>query len=470
MSAITDVLIADTGWTAINTSGKIAPRLENASDTTITVRFGGGGATHNIPPGGGLDVPAGIQVGGSHTGSGDKTLKVLRAIRPFKPRWLSGEVVYQGTWNANTNTPALASGVGTSGYYYLVSVAGSTNLDGITDWQVGDRAIFEGTVWQKIDSTDAAHALGGALHTADTLANLNTKVSDATLVPATHTHMGGVDGAILNMLKGALDSALTGTVTVSAASAAVVGAGTAFDTELQVDDAIKIVDEIFTVQAIADATHLTLDSNHIAGAAGVTAYRDPDLYSIQTGDGSARFIVTKSGYVKIGDGFVSSHGLGAAGDIGIDGKLEVKSGFFAEDGFVLGGTFFMSSNQEIKVDSTFGAIRLRQTTQTPDAPMILTGSVSNSWIIAEHGDVGVDHGHPLQIDPTFFWQSADGGDITEWLSVAYGEIATGKGDLYFNPTGVVKFGTHTALGGESVTGYITIKDAGGATRLIAVVS
>jgi hypothetical protein len=63
-------------------------------------------------------------------------------------------VVYKGTWNATTNSPALASGVGTQGHYYVVSVAGSTNLDGITDWEVGDWAIFNGTVWQKVDNTD----------------------------------------------------------------------------------------------------------------------------------------------------------------------------------------------------------------------------------------------------------------------------------------------------------------------------
>lgn len=33
---------------------------------------------------------------------------------------------YKGTWNANTNTPTLASGVGTKGDYYVVSVAGTT--------------------------------------------------------------------------------------------------------------------------------------------------------------------------------------------------------------------------------------------------------------------------------------------------------------------------------------------------------
>jgi hypothetical protein len=36
-----------------------------------------------------------------------------------------GALNYQGTWNAATNTPTLASGVGTKGDYYYVSVAGN---------------------------------------------------------------------------------------------------------------------------------------------------------------------------------------------------------------------------------------------------------------------------------------------------------------------------------------------------------
>jgi hypothetical protein len=45
-------------------------------------------------------------------------------------------------------------------------------------------------------------------------------------------------------------------------------------------------------------------------------------------------------------------------------------------------------------------------------------------------------------------------------------------DLALTPkgTGVVMFGTRTAIGAETVTGYITIKDSGGTTRKLAVVS
>jgi hypothetical protein len=62
-----------------------------------------------------------------------------------------GALNYKGTWNASTNSPALASGVGTKGDYYVVSVAGTTTLDGISNWGVGDWATFNGSVWQRVE-------------------------------------------------------------------------------------------------------------------------------------------------------------------------------------------------------------------------------------------------------------------------------------------------------------------------------
>ncbi len=64
-----------------------------------------------------------------------------------------GALNYKGSWNASTNTPTLTSGVGVKGDYYVVSVAGSTNLDGTTIWSIGDWAVFNGTIWQKVDGS-----------------------------------------------------------------------------------------------------------------------------------------------------------------------------------------------------------------------------------------------------------------------------------------------------------------------------
>jgi len=62
-----------------------------------------------------------------------------------------GALNYKGVWNASTNTPAIASSVGTQGDYYVVSVSGATDLNGITNWGIGDWATFNGSVWQRVE-------------------------------------------------------------------------------------------------------------------------------------------------------------------------------------------------------------------------------------------------------------------------------------------------------------------------------
>jgi hypothetical protein len=85
------------------------------------------------------------------------------ASKAYVDNLTTGVLTYQGTWNASTNSPTLSSGSGTPGYYYIVSVAGSTNLDGITDWAVGDWAVFSDQAtdaWQKIDNTAVGNVSG----------------------------------------------------------------------------------------------------------------------------------------------------------------------------------------------------------------------------------------------------------------------------------------------------------------------
>jgi hypothetical protein len=62
-----------------------------------------------------------------------------------------GALNFKGTWNAATNTPTIVSGVGVKGDYFVVSVAGSTTIDGISNWGVGDWITYNGTVWQRVE-------------------------------------------------------------------------------------------------------------------------------------------------------------------------------------------------------------------------------------------------------------------------------------------------------------------------------
>ena len=98
---------------------------------------------------------------GSSTAIPVITVNAKGVITSMSTASFTGGLSYQGGWNASTNTPTLASGVGTNGYYYIVTTAGSTNLDGITDWQIGDWAIFNGSTWQKIDQTNLVASVNG---------------------------------------------------------------------------------------------------------------------------------------------------------------------------------------------------------------------------------------------------------------------------------------------------------------------
>ena len=66
---------------------------------------------------------------------------------------VTGSVVFKGAWNASTNTPTLASGSGTTGWQYTVSVTGTRDLgNGSKTYTVGDYVIYDGTNWISIVS------------------------------------------------------------------------------------------------------------------------------------------------------------------------------------------------------------------------------------------------------------------------------------------------------------------------------
>lgn len=62
-----------------------------------------------------------------------------------------GALNYNGTWNASTNTPNLSALTAQKGDYYVVSVAGTTSLGGVSRWGVGDWAVYNGSVWQRVE-------------------------------------------------------------------------------------------------------------------------------------------------------------------------------------------------------------------------------------------------------------------------------------------------------------------------------
>lgn len=113
--------------------------LVNNSTSNITVNSSGGNAIRTMEPNSWLSLTC-INTGVT-TAAGWNQEYGLRI----------NNGAYLPLWNASTNTPSLASStVGLEGVIYLVQIAGSTTLDGISSWAAGDYAYFIGGVWTRL--------------------------------------------------------------------------------------------------------------------------------------------------------------------------------------------------------------------------------------------------------------------------------------------------------------------------------
>lgn len=134
------------GVTRVNSPGA------TYSNGTVTI---GGGTVSPLTTKGDLYT---YDTAGTRLGVGaDGQILIADSTQATGLRWGKIGLNYLGTWNATTNTPTIVSGTGVGGDYYIVSVAGTTSIDGITDWEIGDWIIFndETSTWQKIDNSEA---------------------------------------------------------------------------------------------------------------------------------------------------------------------------------------------------------------------------------------------------------------------------------------------------------------------------
>ena len=171
------------------------------------------------------------------------------------PAAVLGALSYQGTWNASTNTPTLTSSTGTKGYYYVVAVAGSTNLDGITDWLIGDWAVYNGTVWQKVDNTETVTSVNGQTGAVVLTA------SSVGAVPTTRTISTGTG------LTGGGDLSADRTIAIDSTVATLTGTQTLTNKTLTSPKVNEILDangnEVLGLLSTASATDYVAIKNGI---------------------------------------------------------------------------------------------------------------------------------------------------------------------------------------------------------------
>lgn len=171
-----DATITLAAGSGLTTGGAFT--LDQAANETITFNIGSGdGITVNANDVA-VDVDdttiqivssevaaktAAVVNGGTALATGDQIYDFVTGEIANIPSGLS----FEGSWNASTDTPSLAGTTPANGVFYIVSVAGSTSLSGITDWEVGDWAVYvsngAGTdAWQKIDNTSTLSGSGSS--------------------------------------------------------------------------------------------------------------------------------------------------------------------------------------------------------------------------------------------------------------------------------------------------------------------
>lgn len=150
-----------------------------------------------------------------------------RLVTAQIPSALVGALVYQGVWDASTNTPTITSGSGIQGQYYKVNVAGTTTIDGNNNWQVGDMIVFNGTTWDGIDglTTEVTSVFGRVGAVTATLASSDFANQGTTTTFLKGNAAGNPSWSAVSLstdVTGTLQAgqfpALTGDVTSSAGS------------------------------------------------------------------------------------------------------------------------------------------------------------------------------------------------------------------------------------------------------------
>lgn len=163
-----------------------------------------------------------------------------------------GALNYKGTWNASTNTPALASGVGTKGDYYVVSVSGSTALDGISNWGVGDWAVFNGSAWQRVEGGADLNGVNLSVSGTSSLGGDATLVSGNLVVGTAGKGVDfSADAHAAGMTSELLDDYEEGTWTPGPGNLTVVGAFSSSGTYTKVGRLVTVTATLAGATSIA---------------------------------------------------------------------------------------------------------------------------------------------------------------------------------------------------------------------------
>jgi hypothetical protein len=198
----------------------------------------------------------------------------------YIPDSLIGAVIYQGVWNASTNTPNLNIIGPEKGHYYVVSVAGNTNLNGISTWEFRDVAIYNGVQWDRLNATDnitSVFGRTGSITAQEGDYNLNL-LGDVNINSPTNNQIlsyNGTNWTNINRSAGAYEivyNFIPGfTVSAENNKFYLLGAGGTVNVDnMQPGERFMVSSNANPITIQFGASYFVLNSNFSGGTAGVT--------------------------------------------------------------------------------------------------------------------------------------------------------------------------------------------------------
>jgi hypothetical protein len=388
---------------------------------------------------------------------------------------LLGDVVsglqFQELWDASTDTPDLSTATPNNGDFWIVKIAGTTDLSGITTWAVGDWAIYivpagGGTAfWQKIDNATSLTGTGTGNQIAKWSGSGASDVLTNSIITDTGTAVG------INVLSPGATLEVGGDIIAQSLD---IQTGALVQGSLTVDNGAVVTGSL-------SAGSLAVGSN-----AAVTGTLNVEGNTTLNGS-----LAVTGAYVEF-DGELSATGISAfnggftSGTSGtINGELTVTDEVFLQDNLNVTGDIFLTSDLQNKITTNASGLIniLGDTAVSLDSGDGLKLTVSDTFEFKGSAGIGIFNGNALsatldvsQITTSRSFQFPDNSGTVALLSDIptttvplqwVGQIGV---DLFGVPT-ISKTQTSTLFVGDATTtpttfrGITFTKDATGEFRL-----